>query len=81
MVCLFSSRSAAGIIAGGLLLFLLLGLQSRIMNVPNQQALQAKTDENDKQVNEEVRLIIEDGDSLLGGADLLEPVKVCHFHV
>ncbi|KJK91968.1 hypothetical protein H633G_04183 [Metarhizium anisopliae BRIP 53284] len=42
---------------------------------------EAKTDENDKQVNEEVRLIIEDGDGFLGGADLLEPVKVCHFNV
>lgn len=61
------------------LLFLLFWLHSCVVNIPNYQTLKPETDEDDDEVDEEVRLVVQDSDGLVGGADFLQPVKVGHF--
>ncbi|TWU74910.1 hypothetical protein ED733_004227 [Metarhizium rileyi] len=75
---LLSSRSTSGIVPGSLLLLLLLRLQSGVVNVPEQQALQSQANQYEQQVQEEARLVVEDRDGFFGGADPSEPVEVGH---
>lgn len=56
----------------------LLGLQGGEADVPVQGELQADRDEDDEEDGEENGLVIEDGDSLVCGADLRKPVELTH---
>lgn len=42
-------------------------------------ALHQEGDDDDEEDGEEVGLVVEDGDGLVGGADFLEPVELAHF--
>lgn len=61
-----------------LLLFLLLRLQRGEVDVPDEDALQDEDEEHDDENGEQVRLIVEDGDGLRGGADFTEPIELSH---
>lgn len=50
------------------------------MDVPVEHDLQDDDDENDDEDSEGVRLIVQDGDGLVCGADLLEPVELILTH-
>lgn len=74
---LFLSGAALGVVLG-LLLLPLLGLERGEVDVPDEEALDSEPDEDDEEVDEEVGLVVEDGDGLVCGADGLEPVEVGH---
>ncbi|KAL6790023.1 hypothetical protein J3E68DRAFT_413043 [Trichoderma sp. SZMC 28012] len=61
---------------GGLLLG---GLKGGPVDEPEQAGLGDQDDEDDDEGGEEVGLVVEDGDGLVGGADFLEPVELTHF--
>lgn len=62
-----------------ILLYFLLGLQGRVVNVPHQYALQDDGDQHNEENGEEDGLVIEDGDGLWCSADLAEPVELTHL--
>lgn len=49
------------------------------MDEPQEAGLGDQDDEDDDEGGEEVGLVVEDGDGLVGGADFLEPVELAHF--
>lgn len=57
----------------------LLRLQGDVADVPVQYELQNECDKDDKEDSEEDGLVVEDGDSLIGGADGREPVELTHW--
>jgi hypothetical protein len=61
-----------------LLLLGLLGLEGGVVDVPQQGALESEADDDENQDGEELGLVVEDGDGLVGGADALEPVELTH---
>lgn len=61
---------------GGLLLG---GLKGGPVDEPQEAGLGDQDDEDDDEGGEEVGLVVEDGDGLVGGADFLEPVELTHF--
>lgn len=62
-----------------LLLLLFLGrFQRCVVNVPNEYCLEDEADNDEEQGGEELGLVVEDSDSLVGGSDLLEEIEVDH---
>lgn len=49
------------------------------MDEVQHAALRQEGDDDDEEDGEEVGLVVEDGDGLIGGADFLEPVELTHF--
>lgn len=49
------------------------------MDEPEEAGLGEEDDDDDDEGGEEVGLVVEDGDGLVGGADFLEPVELAHF--
>lgn len=50
-----------------------------MVDEPDEGALQADGGEDGEENKEEHRLVVEDGDGLLGGADFGKPVELAHF--
>lgn len=57
----------------------LLGLHGGVVDIPNEDTLEDNGDEDDEEDGEEDRLIVEDSDSLVRGADGGEPVELTHW--
>ncbi|KAL7799719.1 hypothetical protein V8C37DRAFT_365224 [Trichoderma ceciliae] len=53
-------------------------LESSPMDKAQQAGLRQESSDDDEEGGEEIGLVVEDGDSLLGGADLFEPVELTH---
>lgn len=51
------------------------------MDEVEHAALHQEGDNDDEEDGEEVGLVVEDGDGLVGCADFLEPVELAHFYV
>lgn len=74
-----------GSLRGSLLVLLillglaLLRLHGGVVDIPDEDALEDNGDEDDKEDGEEDRLIVEDSDSLVSGADGGEPVELTHW--
>lgn len=49
------------------------------MDVPVDAHLNSETDDDDDEVGEELGLVVEDGDGLVGGANRAEEVELAHF--
>lgn len=60
------------------LLFHLLGLQSRLVDPPDDETKANVGEKSNKEDPKNNRLIVENGDSLIGGADGREPVELSH---
>ncbi|KAI5462206.1 hypothetical protein BGZ63DRAFT_207905 [Mariannaea sp. PMI_226] len=57
----------------------LLRLHGGFVNVPVQSDLENDCDENDEKDGEKDRLVIENGDGLISGANFGEPVEFTHY--
>lgn len=68
--------SGSSSLLGGLFLR---GLKGGPVDEPQKAGLGDQDDEDDDEGGEEVGLVVEDGDGLVGGADFLEPVELAHF--
>lgn len=76
----FAEKTAATALAGSFLgSFLLGGLESGPVDEPEQAGLGQEDDDDDDEGGEEVGLVVEDGDGLVGGADFFKPVELTHF--
>lgn len=62
-----------------ILLLPLFGLEGRKVDVPGENTLQDKDNEDDDQNCKQIRLIVEDGNGLRSGADSAKPVELTHF--
>lgn len=49
------------------------------MDVPDEDALEDDSDENDEKDGEEDGLVVEDGDGFWRGANAGEPIELTHF--